>query len=87
MVYDCDHGLIYCQEQNFNFTCDNLQKCVLNLKKCHLEKYSEKLATFKSLPQLFGLMYFNETWHIYLMALSCFPNTSAKICLIVLEIM
>ena len=52
-VYDCYHGLIlilgdqnYCQEQNLNFTCDNVQKMCIESQKQHLEK-SRKTGYFQ----------------------------------------
>ena len=85
-VYACHHGLIFrylitknfCQEQNLNFTCDNLREMYVESQKVTFIKNSEKLFIFKSLSQLFGLMHFKETWHIYLMVLFCFPEYICK---------
>ena len=61
-------------EQNLNFTHDALQEMRFEFQKATFWRKLKKLTIFKSLPLPFGLMYFNETWHICLVVLFCYQE-------------
>ena len=50
------------------------KKCALNFKKRYVEEDLKKLTIFKSMPLPFGSVYFNETWYICLVVLSCYKE-------------
>ena len=54
------------------------KKCALNFKKRDVEEDFKKLTIFKSMPLPFGLVYFNETWYICLVVLSCYKEYIRK---------
>ena len=64
----------YNEEQNLNFTQDAMQKNALWISKRDILKNTKKLVIFKSLPLPFGFTYFNETWLICLVVLSCYQE-------------
>ena len=62
----------YHQERNVNFTNDALQEMRFEFQKVTFWRKLKKMAIFKSLPLTYGSMYFIGTWHILLVALSCY---------------
>ena len=74
-AYDSNHGLnlkLRDQRLRAKFTHDALQQMRFEFQKVTVCRKLIKLAIFISLSLPFGSMYFNETWYICLVVVSCY---------------
>ena len=93
-VYDSHQGLILKLSSKIIIKCKNkilpmmpCKKCALNFKKRHFEESYKKLAILKSFRMPFGFTYFNELGTVVQWSFLVIRNTSARICLNILDIL